>query len=43
VRLVGPDGSRVAYVPMKPKPDEVLNELRRQGWPVSDTRGMQRH
>jgi hypothetical protein len=43
VKLVGPDGGRVAYVPLKPKRDEVLNELRRQGWPVSDTRGMQRH
>lgn len=32
-------GKQVIYVPLRPKRDQVLNELRRHGWPVPVANG----
>jgi hypothetical protein len=37
-------GKRVLHVPLRPKRDEILNELRRHGWPVTEGfGGLRRH
>lgn len=37
-------GKRVLTVPLRPKRDQVLNELRRHGWPVTEgIGGLRRH
>lgn len=37
-------GKRVLYVPLRPKREQILNELRRHGWPVTEGYGgLRRH